>query len=77
LSKLPVLASTQLVKILRSLGFERVRQKGSHAYFRHTDGRTTVVPLHRGEDLGRGLLRSILRDIELTPDQFDQVRRDV
>ncbi|MCB4757369.1 MAG: type II toxin-antitoxin system HicA family toxin [Elusimicrobia bacterium] len=47
-------------KILRHLGFLLLRQKGSHAYFRHPDGRSTVAPMHRGEDLGRGLIRAIL-----------------
>jgi len=56
--------------MLRHLGFQLLRQKGSHAYFQHPDGRTTVVPMHRAEDLGRGLIRAILRDIEVSPDDF-------
>jgi predicted RNA binding protein YcfA (HicA-like mRNA interferase family) len=55
---------------LESLGFEPVRQKGSHVYYRHADGRATVVPMHPGEDLGRGLLRSIIRDTELSREAF-------
>lgn len=39
-------------------------------FFKHPDGRTTVVPFHRGKDIGRGLLRSILNDIKKTPDEF-------
>ena len=56
--------------LLRSLGFELIRQRGSHAIFRHADGRTTVIPFHAGEDLGRGLIRAILRDIDLDPEEF-------
>jgi len=70
LSKLPLVTSTQMVRLVRHLGFEFVRQKGSHAYYRHPDGRATVVPMHRGEDLGRGLIRTILRDLEISPEEY-------
>jgi len=59
-------------RVLRSLGFDPVRQKGSHVFFRHPDGRTTTVPNHPGRDLARPLVREILRETELTPDQFIQ-----
>lgn len=70
MSKLPVLKPTELVRLLERLGFQRIRQKGSHLYLRHPDGRATVVPIHKGEDLPPGLLRSILHDIELTREEF-------
>ncbi|MBI4833023.1 MAG: type II toxin-antitoxin system HicA family toxin [Candidatus Lindowbacteria bacterium] len=57
-------------KVLLRLGFKRVRQSGSHVFYRHPDGRTTTVPHHRGRDLARPLTREILREIELTPEQF-------
>jgi predicted RNA binding protein YcfA (HicA-like mRNA interferase family) len=52
------------------LGFEVVRQKGSHVFYRHPDGRTTTVPNHPGRDLARPLVREILREIELTPEEL-------
>ncbi|MDI6757458.1 MAG: type II toxin-antitoxin system HicA family toxin [Endomicrobiia bacterium] len=55
---------------LRRLGFEIVRQRGSHTFWRHPDGRSIVVPVHKGEDIGRGLLRSILNDIEIDVAEF-------
>jgi len=58
--------------VLLRLGFDRVRQKGSHVFYRHPDGRTTTVPHHGGRDLARPLVREILREIDLTPDQFRQ-----
>ena len=70
MSKLPVLKPSELVRLLERLGFQRIRQKGSHLYLRHPDGRATVVPIHRGEDIPPGLLRSILHDIELTREEF-------
>ena len=43
-----------------------VRTRGSHVFLRHKDGRVTTVPVHAGETIGPGLLRSILRDVELS-----------
>ncbi|MGH8153340.1 MAG: type II toxin-antitoxin system HicA family toxin [Rhodanobacteraceae bacterium] len=42
-----------------------MRTRGGHRYLRHRGGRGTVVPVHAGEDVGRGLLAKILRDVEL------------
>ena len=39
-------------------------------FLRHPDGRATVVPVHPGEDIGRGLLRKIIRDAEVDEDEF-------
>jgi len=55
---------------MRRLGFERVRQKGSHVFYRHPDGRTTTAPNHPGRDIARPLLREILREIEMSPEQL-------
>jgi predicted RNA binding protein YcfA (HicA-like mRNA interferase family) len=48
-----------VIRYLESLGFAQARQRGSHKFFRHPDGRTATVPDHRGEDLGRGVLAKI------------------
>jgi predicted RNA binding protein YcfA (HicA-like mRNA interferase family) len=57
-------------KVLLNLGFQVIRQKGSHVFYRHPDGRTTTLPHHPGRDLARPLIREILREIDLAPDQF-------
>jgi len=57
-------------KLLLSLGFEIKRQKGSHVFYRHPDGRYTTLPHHKGRDIGRSLTRAIIRQIELTPEKF-------
>lgn len=57
-------------KMLIRLGFVATRKKGSHVFYRHPDGRTTTLPHHRGSDLARPLIREILHEIELTPEQF-------
>lgn len=70
MSRIIPLKPTEIIRILGRLGFERIRQKGSHIYFRHPDGRSTVVPFHKGEDIGKGLLNAILKDIELSWEEF-------
>ncbi|MCC7355182.1 MAG: type II toxin-antitoxin system HicA family toxin [Anaerolineae bacterium] len=70
MTRLPIVNFVAMDRVLRRLGFAAVRQKGSHVFYRHPDGRTTTVPNHRGRDLARPLLREILREIELTPEEF-------
>jgi predicted RNA binding protein YcfA (HicA-like mRNA interferase family) len=69
-SKLPSVTGKDVAKALARAGFEVVRVKGSHHFMRHADGRTTVVPIHAGETLGPGLLSKILRDCELSREDF-------
>ncbi len=68
--KLPLLSAAELIRILKELDFEEVRQKGSHKYFRHPDGRSTVVPVHSRRDIGRGLLRRILNEVDVDRKEF-------
>jgi len=70
MTRLPRPTGEDLIKILRSAGFEDARIRGSHHFLRHTDGRVTVVPVHSGETIGPGLLSKILRDCELSRDEF-------
>ena len=70
MTRLPVLEARELVRTLERAGFQDVRQRGSHLRMKHPDGRVVTVPVHRGQDVGRGLLRKILRDAELTPQEF-------
>lgn len=67
---LPVLKPKEVASILAKLGFEEVRQRGSHKQFRHADGRFTTLPFHSGKDISPILLRHIAKDIGLTPEEF-------
>ena len=66
----PVLKPKDVVSILKRLGFEMVRQRGSHKQYRHPDGRRTTVPFHKGQDISPILLRKIAKDIDVTVKDF-------
>ena len=69
--KLPIVKSKILVKTLKNLGFIEHRQRStSHLIMKNSDGRRASIPIHPGKDLPRGTLRGILRDIEISPDEF-------
>jgi predicted RNA binding protein YcfA (HicA-like mRNA interferase family) len=69
-TRLPIVKFKTMEKVLLKLGFNVVRSKGAHVFYRHPDGKTTTLPNHSGRDLSRPLIREILREIELTPEQF-------
>ena len=68
--KLPSFDARQVISVLARHGFTLGRQSGSHAVFIHPGGRRTTVPIHGKRDLGKGLLRQIMRDAELTVDDM-------
>jgi predicted RNA binding protein YcfA (HicA-like mRNA interferase family) len=70
MTRLPRLKGKEVVRILERLGFEVARTRGSHLFLKHPDGRVTTVPVHSGETIGPGLLRSIVRDIEMPVEEF-------
>lgn len=70
MSRLPRPTGQAVVRALTRARFEVVRQRGSHVFLQHPDGRTTVVPVHSGEALGPGIISKILRDIELSREEF-------
>ena len=68
--KLPIISSKRLLSFLRKEGFILIRQKGSHAFLKHSDGRTTVVPIHNNKDVSKGLLSAILSEINISREYF-------
>ena len=73
MSKLPRLTGKQLITALNHAGFEVIRVRGSHHFLHHADGRATVVPVHRGETIGAGLMVKILRDCDLTREKLQEL----
>jgi len=73
MAKLPQLTAIELIKIFAKAGFKVTRQRGSHIFLRHEDGRTTVVPNHPGEKPDRGLLTKILKkDVQISREEFEK-----
>ncbi|HEC99023.1 MAG TPA: addiction module toxin, HicA family [Proteobacteria bacterium] len=70
MSKLKLIDAQTMEKLLFLLGFKRIRQKGSHVFYGHPDGRTTTIPHHKGRVLARPLIREILREIEVAVDEY-------
>ncbi|WP_420847045.1 type II toxin-antitoxin system HicA family toxin [Methanogenium marinum] len=59
-----------MCKTLEKPGSVQSRQKGSHIFYRHPDGRTTIVPFHKGEDISKGPGAKIIRDCEVSQEAF-------
>ena len=74
MSRLRPAKPEHIIRVLKKLGFVKIRQSGSHAVFRHSDGRWTTVSIHKGKDVGKGLLRKILKDANISVDDFERLR---
>lgn len=74
MGSLPILKPREVAALLVSLGFQEVRQRGSHRQYRHPDGRGTTVPFHSGRGISPTLLRKIARDVGVTVKEL--LRRD-
>lgn len=68
--KFKPLEARKVIKTLTKIGFAVVRRKGSHVILKHQDGRLIVVPEHKGEEIGEGLLKKIIADPKLTREEF-------
>jgi predicted RNA binding protein YcfA (HicA-like mRNA interferase family) len=75
--RFPAVTAKEVIRVLEKIGFYFVRQSGSsHAvYKRHADKKRTVVPIHPGKIIKRKTLRAILKDVDLTIDEFNSLRK--
>lgn len=71
MAKLPIISGRQLIKVLSKLGYREVRQRGSHIRLACLDRKSVTVPDYKVID--KSLLRKILRDVELTVEEFTQI----
>jgi len=74
--RFPAVTSDEVIEVVRKLGFRLKRQSGtSHAiYFRESDRKRTIIPIHKGKTIKRKTLKAILIDCGLTVDQFNELR---
>jgi predicted RNA binding protein YcfA (HicA-like mRNA interferase family) len=75
LSKLPVISGQELCKILKKTGYFIDHQTGSHIILRNENPpyRRLTVPDHK--EIAKGTLRSIIRQVGLTVDEFNELRK--
>jgi len=67
----------EMCKILEMIGFQKIHQVGSHVRYAHPDGRKTVVPVHGNEELGTGLINEILKQIRISRETYEELRKKV
>ena len=77
MNRIPALSGREIIRVLELAGFRVIRQRGSHHILSHPDGRTTVVPVHGSESIGRGLLAKILSDVEMDSEQFSHYLQQI
>jgi len=66
--------SSDLIRVAKKLGFEKDRQKGSHAiYLRSSDNARVVIPIHKNKSIKPKTLAGIIHDLGLTPQEFERV----
>ncbi len=70
MTKIKPLPAKTIIKALEKIGFKQIRQKGGHLFMRHPDGRTTLITVHPGEDIGKGMIRKIISDAKLSRDEW-------
>jgi len=70
MNKIKPLPAKKVIRALEKIGFKQIRQKGAHLFMRHPDGRTTLITVHPGEDIGKGMIRKIISDAKLTRDEW-------
>lgn len=70
MDKIKPLPAKKVIRALEKIGFRQIRQKGSHLFMRHPDGRTTLITIHPSEDIGKGLIRKVISDAKVTRDEW-------
>lgn len=77
MSRLFPVSGREMCKILEMIGFQKIHQVGSHVRYAHPDGRKTVVPVHGNEELGTGLIKEILKQIMISRETYEELRKKV
>ena len=70
MTNLPAVTAKDFIRVITKLGYQKHRQRGSHAIYKNLSGNRVVVPLHSGKDLKPGTLRGMIKDIGLEKEEF-------
>jgi predicted RNA binding protein YcfA (HicA-like mRNA interferase family) len=71
--KLPRLTAREIAAVLERVGFSLTRQSGSHQIYKNSAGKRATVPFHTSKILHPKVLKSILRDAELSPEELERL----
>ena len=71
---MPSATARELQRVADRLGFVKRRQTGSHERWNHPDGRAVTIPIHGGREIGPPLFYKILRQLGVSPDEFERLR---
>lgn len=70
MSNFPSVKAKDFIRVIKKLGFDLDRQKGSHAIYKDGNGNRVVVPIHPGKDIKQGTLMGMIQDIGLDRETF-------
>ena len=73
MSRIPIVSGDDFLRAVRQIGYVWDHTRGSHMILVHPSRPRLSVPRHR--ELGRGLLRSLIRDAGLTREEFARLIR--
>ena len=68
MTRLPILSGREIIKILQKIGYREIRQSGSHIRLSCPNKKSVTVPNYK--TVSRNLLRKILRDAEISVEEF-------
>ena len=68
--KLPIVSCNNMLKFLKKEGFIELRQSSSHKFLKHQNGKTIVLPIHNNKEIGKGLLKAMLNEINMPKEYF-------
>ena len=68
--RLPRVTAEEITRVLEKVGFTLARQSGSHKIYKSSNGKRVTVPYHKGKVLHLKVLASILKDANLSREEF-------
>jgi len=77
MSRLRLVPFAELARVAELKGFQRIRQEGSHIIFRNADGKIIVIPNHGSQVIVRPLLRKIIRDMGISPQEYETMLKQL
>ena len=71
---MPSATAKEFERVATHLGFTLRRTTGSHERWLHPDGRAVTIPIHGGREIGPPLFFKMVRQLGVSPDEFDKLR---